>query len=244
MSQKLAVNGFKWVENLSQFKEEFIKNFGENSNKGYFLEVVVEYPKNLHNLHSDLPFLPGRKNIKKCNKLFCYFHDKKNYIVHKKAIKQALNHGLILKKVHRVIQFDQKERLKPCIDMNTELRKEEKNEFEKDFFKLMNNVVCGKTMENVRKQRDIKLITTDKGRNQLASEPNYHTKKDFPENLMAVEIKKTKVKMNKSIYLGMSILDISKTLMHEFWYDYIKIKYKNIAKLCYMDTDNRRLFYY
>ena len=109
--------------------------------------------------------------------------------------------------------------------MNTKLRTEAKNDFEKDFFQLMNNAVLGKTMENVRKHRDIKLVTTDKRRNQLASEPNYHTKKYFSENLMAVEMKKTKVKMHKTIYLGMSILDISKTLMYEFWYDYIKPKY-------------------
>ena len=122
--------------------------------------------------------------------------------------------------------------------MNTKLRKEAKNEFEKDFFKLMNNSVFGKTMENVRKHRDIKLVTTDKRRNQLASEPNYHTTKYFSENLMAIEMKKTKVKMNKPIYLGMSILDISKTLMYEFWYDYIKPKYQDRAKLCYMNTDS------
>ena len=121
--------------------------------------------------------------------------------------------------------------------MNTKLRTEAKNDFEKDFFKLMNNAVFGKTMENVRKHRDIKLVTTDKRRNQLASEPNYHTTKYFSENLMAIEMKKTKVKMNKPIYLGMSILDISKTLMYEFWYDYIKPKYQDRAKLCYTDTD-------
>ena len=115
--------------------------------------------------------------------------------------------------------------MKPYIDMNTKLRKEVKNEFEKDFFKLKNNAVFRKTMENVRKHRDIKLVTTDKRRNQLASEPNYHTTKYFSENLMAIEMKKTKVKMNKPIYYGMSILDISKTLMYEFWYDYIKPKY-------------------
>ena len=102
----------------------------------------------------------------------------------------------------------------------------------------MNNAVFGKTMENVRKHRDIKLVATDKRRNQLASEPNYHTTKHFSENLMAIEMKKTKVKLNKSIYFGMSILDISKTLMCEFWYDYIKPKYHDKAKLCYMDTDS------
>ena len=98
--------------------------------------------------------------------------------------------------------------MKPYIDMNTKLRKEAKNEFEKDFFKLMNNAVFGKTMENVRKHRDIKLVTTDKRRNQLTSESSYHTPKYFPENLMVIEMKKTKVKMNKVIYHGMSILDI------------------------------------
>ena len=129
--------------------------------------------------------------------------------------------------------------MKPYIDMNTKLRtKVKKKDFENDFFKPMNNVVFGKTMENVRKHRDIKLETTDKRRNQLVSEPNYHTPKYFSENLMAIEMKKTKVKMNKPIYLGMSILDISKTLMYEFWYDYIKPKYQDKAKLCYMDTDS------
>ena len=122
--------------------------------------------------------------------------------------------------------------------MNTKLRKEAKNEFEKDFFKLMNNSVFGKTMENVRKHRDIKLVTTDRRRNQLASEPNYHTIKYFSEKLMAIEMKKTKLKMNRPVYLGMSILDISKTLMYEFWYDYIKPKYQDRAKLCYTNTDN------
>ena len=114
--------------------------------------------------------------------------------------------------------------------MNTKLRTEAKNDFEKDFFKLMNNAVFGKTMENVRKHRDIKLVTTDKRRNQLASKPNYHTTKYFSENLIAIEMKKTKVKINKLIYLSMSILDISKTLMYKFWYDYIKPKYQDKAK--------------
>ena len=118
------------------------------------------------------------------------------------------------------------------------MRKEAKNEFENDFFKLMNNAVFGKTMENVRKHRDIKLVTTDRRRNQLASEPNYNTTKYFLENLMAIEMKKIKVKMNKPIYLGMSILDISKTLLYELWCDYIKPKYKEKAKLCYTDTDS------
>ena len=118
--------------------------------------------------------------------------------------------------------------------MNTELRKEAKNDFEKDFFKLMNNSVFGKTMENVRKHRDIKLVTTEKRRLKLVSEPNYYTTKHFSENVIAIEMKM--IKMNKSIYLGVSILDISKTLMYKFWYGYLKPKYNDKVKLCYMDT--------
>ena len=186
----------------------------------------------------DLRFLPEREKIEKYNKFVCTIQDKKNYVVHIRALKQVLNHGLILKKVDRVIQFNQEAWLKPYIDMNTKLRTEAKNDFEKDFFKLMNNAVFGKTMENVRKHRDIKLVTTDKRRNQLASEPNYHTTKYFSEHLMAIEMKATKVKMNKPIYLGMLILDISKTLMYKFWYDYIKSKCQDKAKLCYMDTNS------
>ena len=120
--------------------------------------------------------------------------------------------------------------------MNTELRKAGKNDFEKDFFKLMNNVVFGKTMENIRKHRDIKLVATDKKRSKLVSEPNYHTINLISEDLSITEMKKTKVKMNKPIYLGLSVLEISNILMYEFWYDYMKPKYNNKVILCYMDT--------
>ena len=127
--------------------------------------------------------------------------------------------------------------MKPYIDMNTELRKLAKNDFEKYLFKLMNNSVFGKTIENIRKHRDIKLVTTDKKRSKLASEPNYHTINLISINLI-IEMKKTKVKMNKPIYLGLSILEISKILMYEFWYDYMKPKYNDNVRLCYMDMDS------
>ena len=122
--------------------------------------------------------------------------------------------------------------------MNTELRKQVKYDFEKDFFMLMNNFVFGKTMENVRKHRDIILVTTDKRRNQLVSEPNYHTTKWFSEKLLAVQVKKIRVKMNKPVYLDLSILKTSKTLIYESWYDYMEPKYADNVKLCYMDTDS------
>ena len=176
--------------------------------------------------------------IDKCKKLVCYLRNKKKYVLHIRSLKQALNHGLKLKKVHRIIEFNQEAWLKPYIDMNTELRKIAKNDFEKDFFKLMNNAVFGKTMENVRKHRNIKLVTTDKKRNKLVSEPNYHAINLISENLSIIEMRRTKVKMNKPIYLGLSILEISKLLMYEFWYDYMKPKYDDNVKLCFMDTDS------
>ena len=153
MSKKLPVNEFKWTDN-NIINEEFIKNYNKNDKKGYILEVDIKYPKKLHDLHSDLPFLPERMEINKCKKLVCNLYDKKKYVVHIKA----LNHGLKLTKIHRIIEFNQEAWLKAYIDMNTELRKLARNDFEKDLFKLMNNSVFGKTMENI-----------------LVSEPNYHT---------------------------------------------------------------------
>ena len=122
--------------------------------------------------------------------------------------------------------------------MNTELRKVAGNAFEKDFYKLMNNAVFEKTMENVRKRRDIEFVTTDKKRSKLVSEPNYHTMNYISKYLSIIDMKRTKFKMNKPIYLGLSILDISKILMYKFWYDYMKPKYNDNVKLCYMDTDS------
>ena len=238
MSQKLPVNDFKWIKNTSKIDEKFIKNFDKDSDKGYIFEVDVEYPRRLHDLHSDLPFLPKIMKIDKCKRLVCNLHDKKKYVVHIRSLKQALNYGLRLKKVHRIIEFNQESWLRPYIDMNTELRKIARNDFEKDFVKLMNNAVFGKTMENVRKHRDIKLVTTDKKRSNLVSESNYHNMNYISEDLSIIEMKRTKVKMNKPIYLGLSILEISKILMYEFWYDSTKPKYGNSVKLCYMDTDS------
>ena len=147
MSQKLPVNGFNGFKNTSKIDEEFIKNYDEDSDKGYILEVGIKYPRKLHDLHSDLPFLPKRMEIDKCKKLVCNLRNKKKYVVHIRSLKQLLNHGLKLKKVHRITEFNQEAWLKNYTDMNTELRKVAKSDFEKDFFKLMNNAVFGKTMD-------------------------------------------------------------------------------------------------
>ena len=157
MSKKLLpVNGFRWLDSdkINEINEEFIKKYNANDNEGYIFEADVIYPKRLHDLHSDLPFVSERMEINKCKKLICNMSNKEKYVIHVNSLKQALNHGLKLKKIHRVIEFNQKEWLKPYIDMNTELRKAANNDFKKDFFKLMNNSVFGKTMENIRKHRD------------------------------------------------------------------------------------------
>ena len=133
MSQKLPVNGFKWVkeERLSKFNEEFIKKYDENSNTGYFFEVDIEYTKELFNFDKDLPFLPERKKVEKVEKLICSIEDKEKYVIHIRALKQALNQVLVLRKVHRIIQFKQKAWLKPYMGMNTELRKYQKTNLER-----------------------------------------------------------------------------------------------------------------
>ena len=138
------VSGFKWENDLSRFNENFIKNYNEDSDVGYFLDVDMEYPKQLWGFHKDLPFLLERKKLGKVEKLVFSIEDKEKYVIHLRASNQALNHGLVLKDVHRVIKFNQEAWLKPYTDMNTKLRTEAKNEFEKDFFKLMNNSFLGK----------------------------------------------------------------------------------------------------
>ena len=164
-------------------------------------------------------------NIHTICKTLTTLENKESYLVHIQALKQALLHGLELKKVHRVISFRQEAWLKPYIDKNAKLRKDAKNEFENAFFKLMNNAVFGKTMENVRNCRDVKLVVTEERRKKLLSEPNYDSCKQFSENLMAIEMRKTKVLMDKPIAVVQAVLDISKTLMYEFWYDYLKPMY-------------------
>ena len=216
MSQKLQVNNFEWIKDTSQFNEDFIKNYTEESDEGYFLEVDVQYLEKIHELHDDLPFLAEGMKIEKVEKLVANLHDNTEYVIHIRNLKQALNHGLVLKKVYKVIKYNQNASLKPYIDMNIDLRKKAKNDFEKDFVKLMNNAVFGNTMENVRKHRNIKLVTTERRRNYLVSEPNYYTTNSFLKDSLATEMKKTEILMNKPVYLGLSILELSKILMYDF----------------------------
>ena len=161
MSQKLPVYNFEWIKDTSQFNEDFIKNYNEESDDGYLLKLYAQYLEKLHELHNHLPFLPERKKIEKIEKLVANLHDKTEYVTHLRNLNQALNLRLVLKKVHRVIKFNQNAWLKSCIGMETNLKKSKKW-FWKDFFNLMNYAVFGQTMESVRKHRDIKLVTTER----------------------------------------------------------------------------------
>ena len=173
MVQKLPTGGFNWVKDVDRFTMEEIDRLVKEDQKGYLLEVDVNYPKELHDAHNDLPFLCEKMKIDKVEKLVPNLYNKRKFVVHIKALDQTLKHRLILEKVHRVIEFDQSAWLKSYIDFNTKLRTEAKYEFEKDFFKLMNNSVFGKTMENIRQHKDIKLATNETSYLKKVMKPNF-----------------------------------------------------------------------
>ena len=190
VSQKLRVNNFEWIKNISKCNEDFVKSYNGESDEGYFLEDDVQYPEKLHEFYNDLPFLPKRMKIEKVEKLVANLHDKTEYVIHTRNLKQALNRELAMKKVHRSIKFNQKAWLKPYFDMNTDLRKKAKIILKKTS-KLMNNAVLEKTMKNVRKLRDIKILVTEKRRNYLVSDLNYHTTIFFSKSLLTTEMRRT-----------------------------------------------------
>ena len=235
MSQPLPTGGFKWVdENPNEISE-----LATRTDKGYILEVDVSYPKVLHDSHNDLPFMCERMEINGVGKLLPNLRDKKNYVIHIKVVDQALQHRLIPDRIHQVIELDQSPWLKTYIDFNTQLRTAATNDFEKDFFKLTNNSVFRKTMENIRKHRNIKLVRTEEKYLHTVMKPNFKSGVLFGENLMGCEMGKITVVMNKPVYLSQAILDLSKIVMYEFHYDYMVLKYGlEKLKLCYMDTDS------
>ena len=257
MSQYLPTGGFKWLTE-KQINKINLAQYNEDSNKGLILEVDLEYPKELHNLHNDYPLGPEKvkvtddmlsgycKNIQKkfnistglVHKLIPTLSNKEKYVLHYRNLQLYLDLGLKVKKVHRVLEFNQSPWLKQYIDFNTQKRTQAKNSFEKDFFKLMNNSVFGKTMENIRKRVDVRLITDEKKLLKMASKPTYVGSKIFNENLVAVHKIKETLTLNRPAYVGMCILDLSKTLMYDFHYNYIKEKYGNKARLLFTDTDS------
>ena len=230
ISQLLPTGGFKWVNDVSKFTPDEICKLAKHGSKGYLLEVDVKYPKELHDLHNDIPFMCEKMKINKVEKLVPNLYDKKKDVTHIRALDQTLKHGFVLKKVHRVIEFNQSAWLKPYISFNKKLRKKAKNNFGNDFFKLMNNAVFGKTMENIRKHKDIKLITNEKEYLRMVMKLIFKSGVLFGENVMGCEMGKIKVVINKPVYLGQSILDLSKIIMYEFDHDYMKPKYSEKSK--------------
>ena len=239
MSEKLPVHSFNWMsdkEIKNLFKIQIVQ-FWERT--PCILEVDLSYPEELHDLHNDYPLCPERVECDKgVKKLIPNLRDKKNYVIHYRTLMQCLSLGMELTKIHRGIKFVESDFMKPYIHKNTKLRMEAKNNFEKDFFKLMNNAVFGKTMENIRNRVNVKLVTTEEQLRKLVAKPNYNGNKKLSEDLVSVHMKKTSLTMNKPVYLGMSILDLSKNIMFDFHYNYIKPKYGDKAKLLFTDTDS------
>ena len=229
MSKHLPTHGFKWM------KTSELETWELHS---CILEVDLEYPKKLHDLHNDYPLAPEQIVVNKFEKLIPNLWNKKNYVIHYENLKQYLNLELKLTNIHRGIKFKDSQWLKKYIALNTDLRTKAKNEFEKDFFKLMNNSVFGKTMENIRNRSVIKLVTDKIKAEKLAAKPNFKHCNIFNEDLIAIHMKKTILTFDKPVYLGMCILDLSKTLMYDFHYNYIKKKYGDKAKLLFTDTDS------
>ena len=257
MSQSLPTGNFKWLT-PKQIENINLGKYTDDSKKGLILEVDFEYPQELHDLHNDYPLGPEKVKVTQdmlsdyCKKIADKFNissglvhkliptlnDKEKYVLHYRNLQLYLSLGLKLKKVHRVLEFEQSPWLKQYIDFNTQKRTNAKNSFEKDFFKLMNNSVFGKTMENLRKRVDVRLVTSKEKLSKLASKPTYVSSKIFNENLVAVHKIKETLTMNRPAYIGMCILDLSKTLMYDFHYNYIKHNYGNKAKLLFTDTDS------
>ena len=236
MSQPLPTHGFEWVENIT--KTQVLNIIEGNSAKGYIFDVDLVYPKHLWEKHNDYPLAPELIKVNGVEKLICHFKPRTNYVLHYKNLKQYLNMGLKLKAVNRAISFEQSPWMEPYIRKNTELRKTAANSFEKDFFKLMNNSVFGKTIENIRKRQSIKLVDNRKTALKLSKKPNFERVTIFDKNLIAAHMKKTEIYFNKPMYVGQAILDLSKTLMFDFHYNYIKDKYGNKAELLFTDTDS------
>ncbi|KAL9954396.1 hypothetical protein ACROYT_G041929 [Oculina patagonica] len=258
MSKPLPKSGFRWKKVMPTEKEIMRKK--EFAKTGWILEVDLEYPAELHEEHNSYPLAPEKKKINKdlfspyqnklikdldldppdSEKLVLTLEDKTNYVVHYRNLQFYLKQGMKLKKVHRVLEFEQECWMEPYIRMNTEFRKKAKNDFEKNFYKLMNNSVFGKTMENLRNRVDIKIARsneTNKIRKLIAS-PLYSRHVMFSNDLVGIDMRKSKLILNKPVYTGMTILDNSKILMYDFFYNHLKKVYGPRCELLYTDTDS------
>jgi hypothetical protein len=240
MSEKLPISNFKWCE----IDENFVKNYNyETNNKGYTLEVDLEYPDSLHELHNDFPLAPEHLILDKHEKLTPNFLPKTEYVVHIANLKYYLEKGLILKKIHRVVEYTHSNWLAKYINFNTALRQKATNDFEKDFYKLMNNAFYGKTMENVRGRVNVQFCFTKKQFLKHTGSPIFANQINVinEDGLALVKTHKRLIKLNKPIYIGATVLDLSKLLMFKFHYDVMKVQFPNALM---MKTDTDSLLYY
>ncbi len=212
MCQKLPVKDFTWMT---------VGEISDWRNTPCILEVDLEYPNELHDFHNEYPLAPEKICVNKVDKLIPNLRDKTRYVLHKTNLELYIRLGLKLTKIHRGVKFAEEDFMKKYIDLNTELRTKGTTDFKKDFFKLMNNSVFGKTMENVRNRINVKLVTNELSLNKLVKKPNFKSANIFHENLVTIHMEKTTVKLNKPI----QILDLSKMLMYKFHYDYVKPKW-------------------
>lgn len=251
MCQYLPYSDFRFLnETEIEQLHNNINTLKDEAEWGFILEVDLLYPESLHTLHNDLPFCP-EKCIPpggKTKKLISNLYNKYNYVIHYIHLKKCLEHGLILRKIHKVITFRQSAYLKEYIELNTQLRQKANNVFEQDFFKLLNNSVFGKTLENTENRVNVHLVNTWNDSNnvtkkchtaeKLISNPYFHSASVFSENLVAIQMKPDQIILDKPIYIGFTVLELSKSHMYNFHYNIIKPFYKNKVKLCYTDTDS------
>ena len=258
MSQPLPTGDFQWVDDCDRLTET-ITEHPTDSREGYILEVDLEYPGELHDVHNTYPLAPERMMVKKewmseyqhrllgvgvasteVEKLVPNLHNKDRYVLHYRNLQLYLSLGMRLTKVHRALRFQQSCWMEPYIRLNTELRKKATSGFEKDLFKLMNNSVFGKTMENLRKRVDVKLVRTgeDDRLRRLIASPSYARANIFDDDLAAIQMHKSRLVLNRPVYVGMSVLDLSKHLMYDFYYNQLKKQYGEHCQLLYTDTDS------
>ena len=255
---KFPVNQFRfWSEDEINDKYDVFRlsKIDKDSDTGYILEVDLEYPPELHDLHNDYPLAPEKLTVtdemlgpyartfpdrpKPTEKLVPNLQNKTKYVLHYENLKLYLKHGLRLTKIHRVLEFRQKAWLKEYVDFCIEMRKQATTDFEKDFWKLCVNAVFGKSMENVRNRVNVRLGFNYNTVVKVVANPNYITSRIINDNLIMNHMARQRILLNKPIYTGFCILELSKVLMYKFHYEYIKKKYdKDRAKLLFTDTDS------
>ena len=260
MSEYIPTGSFKWNSTFKDMTpaevKEFVLNLSDTDPIGYIFDCDLEYSEKLHDLHDEFPFCPQnlsikdgwlssyqkemkeKFNIKGSSKKLCLtLHDKENYIVHYRNLQFYLSHGLEIKKVNRVLQFEQSDWLRPYINLNSKLRREANSKFEESFPKLMNNSFFGKTCQNKRKYTNIKLVTSADEAKKLISSPRMFTWKLIDDDLGIFNLHKSSIKLDKPRYIGFCVLELSKLIMYKFHYDYILPKFPK-TKVLFTDTDS------